>query len=172
MLLAANLNRPYFSCMPRRGRSSLSDQHVFFVTTTIRRHEPILSSPKVLSGLRDILKTVVTKHQARLYGYVFMSNHIHLLVGVAKGGKELSAFMRELKSYSSRTLFPDRGSVWMDRFDDVAIYTEEQFRIKLNYIHNNPVKAGLIGSPEGYQYSSARAWLNGAKDDLVTTSVP
>ena len=158
--------------MPRRGRASLNEQHIFFVTTTIRNHERILASSQVLSGLYDILKTVVANHEAQLYGYVFMPNHIHLLVGVKGGGKELSTFMRELKTYSSRTLFPDRGSIWMDRFDDVAIYTEEQFCIKLNYIHNNPARAGLSATPEDHLFSSARAWLTSDQDDLVTTSMP
>ncbi|MEW6050788.1 MAG: hypothetical protein AB1644_06970 [Candidatus Zixiibacteriota bacterium] len=59
----------------------------------------------------------------------------------------------------------------MARFDDVAIYTDHQFRTKLNYVHNNPVKAGLVTSPELYPFSSARAWYLREDDGLTDTTL-
>ena len=50
---------------------------------------------------------------------------------------------------------------WMKRFDDQVIRTQKMFYTKLNYIHNNPVKAGLVNCPEEYRYSSARNYING-----------
>ena len=44
----------------------------------------------------------------------------------------------------------------MDRYDDFVINTERQMRIKINYIHFNPVKANIVTKPEDYLYSSAR----------------
>ena len=49
----------------------------------------------------------------------------------------------------------------MPRFDDVLIHSKEQYEIKLNYIHNNPVKRGLVQRPEDWLYSSARNYLLG-----------
>ena len=125
-----------------------------------------------LTSLLGIISGVVRKHDASLYGYVLMSNHLHLLIGLTGGGPQLSAFMRDLKSLVWRRLFRMRRAIWTPRFDDVAIYTEEQFRMKLNYIHNNPVKAGLAQRPEEYKYSSARVWLRGNHDELVTMKAP
>jgi len=48
---------------------------------------------------------------------------------------------------------------WKPRFDDLIIWSEKQFRIKVNYIHNNPVKAGLVERPIDYAFSSATDWL-------------
>lgn len=59
----------------------------------------------------------------------------------------------------------------MARFDDLAIWSEKQFRIKLDYIHRNPVKAGLAGTPEGFPYSSAAAWLGDGADEVVRTTL-
>jgi hypothetical protein len=53
-----------------------------------------------------------------------------------------------------------RFSLWKPRFDDVIIISEEQMRTKLNYIHNNPVKAGLVSNPEDDRYTSAGDWLD------------
>ena len=50
--------------------------------------------------------------------------------------------------------------LWKPRFDDLIIWSEKQFRIKIDYIHNNPVKAGLAGSSVDYTFSSARDWLD------------
>jgi len=46
--------------------------------------------------------------------------------------------------------------VWMDRFDDLIITTQKVMGIKINYIHFNPVKAGLVDRPEDWEFSSAR----------------
>lgn len=154
--------------MPRRGRNQLSEQTMFFVTTTVKEHRPLFTSERNIETLRHIIFTAVEKHRARLFGYVLMSNHFHLLLYVPDGGPALSTFMRDVKSLSARMIFPDQHGIWMSRFDDVAIYSEEQFRTKLNYIHQNPVKAGLAKSPEEYKYSSAKEWSSGVSDGSVT----
>ncbi|MBV6478800.1 MAG: hypothetical protein HGGPFJEG_01557 [Ignavibacteria bacterium] len=49
----------------------------------------------------------------------------------------------------------------MDRFDDVVIITDRVLRTKVNYVHYNPVKAGLVLNPEDWKYSSARNYMFG-----------
>jgi hypothetical protein len=49
----------------------------------------------------------------------------------------------------------------MKRFDDEVITTDEMLRVKVDYIHNNPVVAGLVEKPEDYLYSSARDYIRG-----------
>jgi hypothetical protein len=68
-------------------------------------------------------------------------------------------------------MFPGRKGIWNPRFDDVAICSEKQFRVKLHYIHTNPVKAGLVKSDVDYPWSSAAVWLNGKESSFVTTSL-
>ncbi len=55
--------------------------------------------------------------------------------------------------------------LWMKRFDDEVIRNGKIFWAKLRYIHNNPVKAGLVIKPEDYKYSSARNYVN--KDNSI-----
>ena len=154
--------------MPLRGRQSLKDQKVFFVTTTLKDHINLFNTCDKLNTLREIIKFCINKYNVVLYGYVLMTNHFHLLVRLEGGGPQLSSLMREVKTYTRKKLFPDSKVIWMPRFDDVAIYSDEQFRIKLDYIHNNPVKAGLVLTPEEYEFSSARNWLSGFEDELVS----
>ncbi len=131
--------------------------------------------------LLESLKHQLTEHRATLVAYVFMPSHIHLIVAMPEG-EDLSAFMRDFKKFTStktrqqlendrQTFWVDRlrkntagkknqiFKLWMDRFDDVVIETEEVLRVKIDYIHQNPVKAGLVERAEEWKFSSARNYL-------------
>ncbi len=157
--------------MPRRGRLNLKEQNTFFVTTSVKEHEKLFDDKIIKGRLRDIIFESIRRHKADLYGYVIMSNHFHLLLRLEAGGPGLSRFMQHIKSISARLLYPERKGIWQERFDDVAIYTEEQFRTKLNYIHNNPVKAGLVDRAEDYLFSSAKDWLEKTEKTIVKTNL-
>ena len=49
--------------------------------------------------------------------------------------------------------------LWKPRFDDLIVNSEKQLKIKMEYIHNNPVKAGFVEHAEDWTYSSAVDWL-------------
>jgi len=53
--------------------------------------------------------------------------------------------------------------LWKPRFDDLVVVSEDQFRTKLAYIHDNPVRGGLAGKAEDWPYSSAADWLGDSK---------
>lgn len=103
------------------------------------------------------------KFDAQIAGYVLMPSHIHLLMFV--DGKHLAGFMRDFKKYVAQKVIPVLNirldKVWKDSFDRVAIETENVFRIKLEYIHQNPVKAGLVAKPENWEWSSAVDYYTG-----------
>lgn len=157
--------------MPRRGRSLLSDHRIFFVTTSTKNHSMLFDTPEILTKLRDLLIEVTDRHKAVLLGYVLMSNHVHLIVWSEKGGPGLCSLMRDFKRLAALRYFPGRSGIWQERFDDVAIFSEDAFRTKLAYIHNDPVKAGIVSVACDYEYSSARAWLKGIDMTGVQTTL-
>ena len=55
--------------------------------------------------------------------------------------------------------------VWDEHSRSIPIWSEEMFSEKLNYIHNNPVKAKLVDKPEDYKFSSAKNYVN--RDDSI-----
>lgn len=84
--------------------------------------------------------------------------------------------MGSFKSLSSRKIkswFPDIFTnwpasnglfhFWKIRFDDFIIRNLEQLKIKMDYIHDNPVRAKLVEKATDWKYSSARDWLLGEK---------
>ena len=82
----------------------------------------------------------------------------------------LSDIMRDVKSYTAKQIretLCESGSVWQTRFHDRGIRTEIQFLAAVDYIHQNPVKAALAESAEGYDFSSARAYSGWAPAGLA-----
>lgn len=158
--------------MPLRGRSNLADQRIFFVTTSTRNHRRFFDNEDCRRQLRLTIAEAVRRHHVNLYGSVIMPDHFQLLVGIESGGPGLSKFMQNIKSVVSHVHYPGRGSIWSERFDDVAVYSEDLFRTKLNYIHQNPVKAGLVRVAEEYKDSSAGAWLGLREDPMVCLIAP
>ncbi|TPG29771.1 REP-associated tyrosine transposase [Flavobacterium pectinovorum] len=120
-----------------------------------------------------------------LYGYVIMSNHIHMIVQSENG--KLSDLIRDFKKFIAKNILekiqnsPESRREWMlERFKLVTqshqrnkeyqfwqygnhaeeIYTNKFMWSKLDYIHLNPVRAGLVAKASDYVYSSASNYVN------------
>jgi len=154
-----------------RRRLPIKGPALAFITTTVKDHLPIFTQQNTADALILQLKESFALSGDSLVGYVLMPSHIHLLMGMKKI-ENLSRFIQTFKSLSSRRIkrlnlgrFDNqlRGyahfRLWRPRFDDVIIQSEKQFRVKLDYIHNNPVKAGLVSNAVDWKYSSASDWL-------------
>jgi REP element-mobilizing transposase RayT len=139
---------------------------------------------------RDIVienLTYCQKNKAlEIYGFVIMSNHIHLLL--KSGTNELSKTIQEFKSFSAKQILkqietgPESRTKWMlNIFKQAAykhqrntnyqfwthenhaehIYSNKFVEQKLNYIHQNPVRAGIVSNENDYLYSSAINYSGG-----------
>jgi REP element-mobilizing transposase RayT len=130
----------------------------FFVTTTFKDWYPFGKIQGFYPALAKSLVFCAEKYSAMIAGYVLMPTHVHLLIFIE--GSKLPGFMRDFKKFISQKVVRDlkgnSSNVWMPRYDRVAIYSDKVIREKLNYIHHNPVKSGLVQHPEDWQWSSAR----------------
>lgn len=94
-----------------------------------------------------------------LFAYVVMPDHVHLLLQQPEQ-LTLEKLMNYINGASAREINKQRNTVgekfWQGGFHDVFLREPIDFAIKVNYIHNNPVKAGLVVNPEDYIFSSAR----------------
>ena len=136
---------------------------------------PVFTIDTVAEAVLTQLRDTATHFASSLVGYVLMPTHLHMLLGMPRI-EHLPQFMQTFKSLSSRSakklLDGDRllhlqrkgrYHLWMPRYDDLIVYSERQFKTKLEYIHNNPVKAGLVGTSTEWRYSSASAWFGGSE---------
>ena len=155
--------------MGLRGRSQLEFYDTYFVTTSTVDLKCYFKSASIMGRVRDILFYSVKCHRTKLFGYVIMKNHIHLLMKVHNGGKGLSVFMRDFKMSVSRKLFRDRGRIWSAGFHDVVVISRDVFNTKLLYIHENQVRANYVARPVDWEFSSASAWLSDSLSEDVST---
>ena len=157
-----------------------------FLTFTVVGWVDVFTRKRYRDIFIDSLKYCTQNKELLLFSYVIISNHVHLIVRTdSEAG--LSAIIRDLKTFTSKkiikSIIEDPGesrSEWMLRlFKYYAKYNSNnskyQFWIqknhpielvspkwinqKLDYIHLNPVEAGIVELPEHYLYSSARNYV-------------
>lgn len=157
--------------MPIRKRLDIKGSALAFVTTAVNEWQTVFSEPLVAEATLSQLAETSSLFGVSVVGYVLMPHHFHGLLGF-KQIEKLSPFMQTFKSLSARRTRElltsaeiasltrsGRFSLWQPRFDDLIITSQEQLKIKLDYIHTNPVRAGLVTEPTDWRYSSARDWL-------------
>jgi putative transposase len=145
--------------MPLRKRKQIDGPAVFYVTTSTYNRGIFPGLPGNYDVLERYLFDTASDKKINIFAYVIMPTHLHLLLGSTQGGPGLSGFMHSFKGRSRKAII-DQGPFWQSRFDDLVIYTQKVFEIKLNYIHFNPVMAVLVENPEDWPYSSYLDWKN------------
>lgn len=116
----------------------------------------------------DILREVREEHNISFYAYCLMTNHVHLLVD-----ERDSAVSNLMKSIGIKySMYFNKknnriGPVFQDRFRSEPIESENQMQICARYIHNNPVKAGIVSRPEDYMWSSFPVYLGYVEDNIL-----
>ena len=96
----------------------------------------------------------------RLLARVVMPNHVHVLIETVPG-HPMSAVVQSWKSFTAKEankLLRRTGVFWQPEYFDRAIRDERHFVSAVQYIHNNPVKAGLASRAEDWPQSRAMLW--------------
>jgi REP element-mobilizing transposase RayT len=143
---------------------------VYHLAFKTRRDKPLLRTDAAKAIVLDTLSAYRKKHGYRLLGYAVMDNHVHAVVATGPTST-IADIVRAWKGYSCRhlqRLLGLTGSIWQDRYADNAIQSLQELRTVLEYIHNNPVKAGIAAKARDYRWSSAQAYeTNGSDGSLI-----
>lgn len=119
----------------------------------------------------DWLLEAVKKYDCRIYAYVLMTNHVHLLAsterpyGLSRMMQHLGRrFVRYVNHFHHRS-----GTLWEGRFKASLVDTETYFLRCCRYIECNPVRARMVVHPRDYRWSSYRFHADGFRDKLLST---
>ncbi|MBX7246774.1 MAG: transposase [Candidatus Sumerlaeaceae bacterium] len=144
-----------------------------FTTHVVRAHTPVFTAPQYMETVCQALNHAREKSDLKIYGYVIMPDHLHLLTSVGQPAK-LNATLVAFRRFTAFKIFEmlemDRktwalkplqqasgnGQLWADGFTPRDASRGDIFDQKLDYIHMNPVRTGFVRSPEDWQYLSAR----------------
>ena len=168
--------------MPRHKRKYFKDNS-YFITTPVYKFIKLFKEKKYVNILLENIEFYRTKYRFKLIAYVIMPEHFHWLIYPAQDDVErVSDIMADFKKFTSRKLrklmeedkkigrlklfkpenFKKKNwkyKIWQDGYDDLGVYSPKVLKTKIDYIHNNPVRKGLVERPEDYLYSSARNYI-------------
>jgi REP-associated tyrosine transposase len=154
--------------MPSGLHRTYGADHLHFITCSCHRRLPFLRAARSRDCVLSILEQTRERYRFVVVGYVVMPEHIHLLINEPEVGTP-STVMQVLKQRTARALLPKKRRVdailrapfWQARFYDFNVWTTKKRVEKLRYMHRNPVKRGLVSSPEEWRWSSYRFYLLG-----------
>jgi putative transposase len=130
-----------------------------FVTFSCYNRLPYLGDERLRDLFVACLERTRRKYGFKVYGYVVMPEHVHLLVSEPER-ELLATVIQALKiSLARRAKINGRerdSAFWQKRYYDHNVRTHKSFVDKLRYIHRNPVKRGLVDKPEDWKWSSFR----------------
>ena len=145
------------------------------MTGNIARRIPVFEQTACCHAFIEVCSKLREEWPFKLVAYVLMPDHIHLIVNPKDGRvRELAGTLKSLaarriidkaKGFSFLKEKPDPdGSihqVWQESFKALPLWSAWLIWQKINYIHNNPIKAGLVRSAGDYRWSSFRSFYFG-----------
>ncbi len=175
--------------MTRSRYRIFDDAYPYFLTCTIVGWQAVFTRPEAVQIVLDSWSFLKKEKGFRLYAYVVLENHLHLIAsapelsGVIKSFKMYTArqiidllesqgamvLLRQLRALKRRHKSESDYQVWAEGSMPKQIESDDMMLQKLEYIHNNPVKRGYVDDPVHWRYSSARnyAGLPGLVDVIT-----
>jgi len=163
-----------------RSRYRIVDSEgLYFLTATVVEWIPAFIGTEPCGVLIDALDFCRKQKGLRLYAYVIMENHLHLVAQADELSRVVQSFKRhtarELLAWAERT---NKGwlrnqfayfkaphkhesihQVWQEGVHPQLLINDAMVLQKITYIHENPVRRGWVDAPEHWRYSSARNYL-------------
>jgi putative transposase len=159
--------------MPKNLKRRHGTTKLHFITFSCYRRLAFLRTVRARNAFLIVLNEVRGRYRFLMVGYVVMPEHVHLLIGESKKANP-SVVVQVLKQRVSRrlrgrsrgrssagqlSLWKDAAvhrSFWQRRFYDFNVWSRKKRIEKLNYMHMNPVKRGLVTDAKLWAWSSYR----------------
>jgi len=144
--------------MPRGLRRFHESLQSHFVTFSCYRRRANFQAPAVYDLFLVCLEETRRLFGMRVYGYVVMPEHVHLLISEPEQGRLAGAIHHLKLSFAKRAkkiaVTGPNESFWQKRYYDRNVRDGRELTVKLRYLHRNPVKRGLVSNPQDWPWSS------------------
>ncbi len=153
------------------------DNPAYYLTSVTHKRLPIFQKDEIKQIVCSAFDEARRSGGISIFAYVVMPDHTHVL---SDNAREISDLLRYLNGISAKRIIDflkehghlssleklriherenrHKHSVYQHHPNALRITGEDAFMQKVNYIHFNPVRAGLVEHPDDYLYSSARIW--------------
>ncbi|KAB3526252.1 transposase [Alkaliphilus serpentinus] len=156
--------------MPRKARQK-SSTGVYHVMLRGINGQTIFKDDEDFEMLINILKESKELSKYEVYAYCIMGNHIHLLM--KEGIEDLGVSFRRIGAkyvYWYNSKHKRTGHLFQDRFKSEVVENDKYLLTVLRYIHQNPIKAGIVNDIAKYPWSSYNEYFG--KKELCDTKFP
>jgi len=179
--------------MLQGGHKIRNQAAIHFITFAVVGWVDVFTRKEYRDVVLDSIRYCQDHKGLFMHCWCIMSNHLHLTCSAKK--HDLSGILRDFKKYTSKKiieaidthpkesrkewmleLFQEQGKknsrnkeyqFWQQDNCPQELYSSAFISQKKNYIHNNPVVAGIVEKPEHYLYSSARDYFHASKCGLL-----
>lgn len=166
---------------------------MYFLTITVEEWIDVFARKELCDIVIDSLKFCQEEKRLKIYAWCLMSSHLHLVASVERADYTLSDAMRDFKKFTSKKIVETIGEIsesrkywllnhfayagkynpkiknfkfWQDGTHPIELITAKFTEQKINYIHQNPVAAGIVYRAEDYVMSSAAQYAGGIDSPL------
>ena len=137
---------------------SPQETRTFFTSSSTWERRAVFQSHPLCDLLLDLIRESRAKGRFEVHEFVFMRDHVHLLLTPA-ANVSLEKAMQFIKggfSYRAKRELNVNGEVWQKGYNERRVRNAGEYAREVEYIWMNPVKARIVERPEDYLYSSAR----------------
>jgi REP element-mobilizing transposase RayT len=162
--------------MTRTRYRFYENEYLYFLTCTIVGWLAVFRRPEAVQVVFDSWEFLKKEKGFRLYGYVILENHLHMVASAPEVANAVKSFkmytarqtidlleahgatvlLKQLRALKLRHKTASEYQVWEEGSKPKQIKEDEMMLQKLEYMHKNPVKRGYVDEPVHWRYSSAR----------------
>ena len=170
--------------MPPPSFQISRDTPALFITVVAKNRLPVFRLDNLKKVVCEALNEARKSGGFLIFAYVIMLEHLHLLTNQPKTSAEVLRYLKGItarrtidylrqnnfhsslaKSQHESWKRDHKYSLWQQEKNVFSVYSEAMFMEKVNYIHLNPVRAGLVEQEIDYPWSSARIWQRKETED-------
>ena len=155
--------------MPRSARIAPQGE-VYHLLTRGNNRQDVFAEEKDYRKYLEILSRYKQRYVFKLYHYVLMTNHVHLVLETVEGGGTLAEIMKGVNlSYAQyyKAKNGHLGHFWQDRYKSILVSKDQYLLACGSYVELNPVRARLCRDPKDYPWSSYHLYAYGKKDRIL-----
>jgi putative transposase len=160
------------------------DSPALYLTSVTKNRLPVFRTPTLAEIACKAIDEARGSARFLLFAYVIMPDHLHAIVGSELKPSKVEQYIngimaRRVIQYLKDNNFDsslrklrhtarERGyqhSLWDHHPNAKLLTNEDVFLQKVNYLHKNPVRAGIVEHPNDYRFSSARIWVRKPLED-------
>jgi len=160
------------------------DSPALYLTMVAKDRLPVFRTDAIKGVTCEALNEARNSGQFWIFAYVIMPDHLHLITSQPRTVAEVLRYVKGLTARRVIDYLKERDfmtslaklrhpewkrrhshSLWQQEKNVFSIFSEGVFMQKVNYIHMNPMRAGLVNQARDYRWSSIRQWSHSAWDN-------